>query len=412
MFEEKINHTTDALKFVSFSTISIVCFFVKMPFLGNRIIIDFCSSWLQTNLMVPVRILTVIGIGYGAMEPLVRRTVHGTANWVYAICRVVGFIGCLMYVFNIGPAWLIASILKPGLDSVIIPGGIMQILGGLALVLMSSYGLFEFIGVYARPFMRKLFKLPGLAALNVVTSYVGNYIPGSQVANQMYSDGHYTNREMARVLCAFGTNSLVFLLVFVNICGTMAYWNWLVVSITLTLIIVGAFTTRLWPIHHAPNTYIEGITPVQENDPKDSKWKTAVNEALNTAHSADSVFKLLSHQALFCIIQFTKLMSISMGFYVLISLFVKFVPLFDYLAYIFLPLTKLLGHVDAFSVAKALAICPIDVMVACTQSVGLNLYSRFTINVVVYTTVSGKYCACLNCYKMQAKVPGLCYHRF
>ena len=35
MFEEKINHTTDALKFVSFSTISIVCFFVKMPFLNS-----------------------------------------------------------------------------------------------------------------------------------------------------------------------------------------------------------------------------------------------------------------------------------------------------------------------------------------------------------------------------------------
>jgi len=48
-------------------------------------------------------------------------------------------------------------------------------IGSIFLAFLTNYGLMEFVGVFVRPLMRRIWKTPGRSAIDAVASFVGSY---------------------------------------------------------------------------------------------------------------------------------------------------------------------------------------------------------------------------------------------
>ncbi|MBD4679172.1 YjiH family protein, partial [Xanthomonas citri pv. citri] len=83
------------------------------------------------------------------------------------------------------------------MDKLVVPVGLIVPIGGVFLALVIGYGLMEFVGVYLRPAMRPIWRVPGRAAVDAVASFVGSYALGLLLTNRMYTGGRYTAREAA-----------------------------------------------------------------------------------------------------------------------------------------------------------------------------------------------------------------------
>lgn len=97
----------------------------------------------------------------------------------------------------------------------------------LFLPLLVDYGLVDFVGVLVRPIMRPVFRLPGRAAVIMVSAFLGNFSVGHIAVNDQYKTGRMTEREAVVIGTSFSTVSVGFLLVLANNTGLneRGYWN-------------------------------------------------------------------------------------------------------------------------------------------------------------------------------------------
>ena len=102
----------------------------------------------------------------------------------------------------------------------------------LFLPLLVDYGLVEFVGVLVRSIMRPVFKLPGRAAVIMVSAFLGNFSVGHIAINDQYKQGRMTEREAVVIGTSMSTVSVGFLLALANISGLTnaslrgkSYWN-------------------------------------------------------------------------------------------------------------------------------------------------------------------------------------------
>ena len=88
--------------------------------------------------------------------------------------------------------------------------GVIVPIGAALLSLFVEYGVLDFVGTLMRPVMRPLFRLPGRAALDSVTSWVGSYSVGLYLTRRLFEGGFYTRREAYTIVTGFSTVSIGF----------------------------------------------------------------------------------------------------------------------------------------------------------------------------------------------------------
>ena len=133
----------------------------------------------------------------------------------------------------------------------------------LFLPLLVDYGLVDFVGVLVRPIMRPVFRLPGRAAVIMVSAFLGNFSVGHIAVNDQYKTGRMTEREAVVIGTSFSTVSVGFLLVLANNTGLneRGYWNlyfWTAFLITLLVSLIGV---RIYPLRQIADTFYPRVSP-------------------------------------------------------------------------------------------------------------------------------------------------------
>jgi len=272
-------------------------------------------------------------------------------NAVFAVFKIVGFVVLCMvlveYYFQSHFAfmnWLFApketlgnaSIATFVMDKVLVTICISLPCASLILPFLVDYGLVDFIGVFVRPIMRKVFKLPGRAAIIMVTAFLGNFSAGHIAVNDQYKNGRMTERESVCIDTSLSTVSVGFLMALASNTGLLAagYWNtffWVAFLITILVALVGV---RIPPLRGIPDTYYPGVTPNPEATVKGNMFKSALTEALDICEVQQHPGKRIGY-----------IMKETMNVMGTVASGTSFFGTFGVVLYIFTPIIKWMGFI-------------------------------------------------------------------
>lgn len=389
LIQEGKTEMLSVFKFVICSLIGIFSFFVTFTYNEkSSILLDHLVTWLSVNAPTFVTIYIVIMLVCGAVYPFVTKTWNkDKVSIIMSLFKLAGLgVGILLLV-GVGPAWLFDPNVGPFLmDKLIKPVGVLIPIGAIFLALLVSYGLLEFIGVFMQPIMRPVFRTPGRSAVDAVASFVGSYSVGLLLTNRVFNQGKYTIREAAIIATGFSTVSVTFMVVIANTLDLMAYWSWFFwVSLVVTFLVT-AITARIWPLAKLKDEYI-----VEEGDPEvivnENRLQIAWSEAMQAVRTNPPLWKnLLQHLKEGLIMTMGVLPSIlSIG--LLGLLLAMYTPVFDWIAYIFLPFTWALQIPDPLLTAKALSVSIAEIFLPALLVTSATTLTKFIVAVVSVSAI-------------------------
>lgn len=346
-------------KFFLYSLFGAFVFFIPITIGGKTsIVLDHMVSAVQEHVPAVLPYFSLALILAGAAYPFVTGTWRrSTVNTVFSVFKVFGLLVGVMLVFDFGPAWLFEADMGPFLfDKLVVPVGLLVPIGAVFLALLVGYGLLEYIGVLVQPIMRPVWKTPGRSAIDAVASFVGSYSLGLLITDRVYREGKYSAREGAIIATGFSTVSATFMVVVATTLDLMDHWNtyfWVTLVITF---LVTAVTVRVRPLSKMTNSYFEGVTPQPETTEKGRRFSRAWSEARETVAAAPKLGVNMLHNLRDGVLMAMAILPSILSIGLLGLVLARYTPVFDWIGYLFYPLTWALQVPEPLLTAKASAV--------------------------------------------------------
>jgi len=364
-----VNKTT--LRFLLPSLFGVLLFLTPVPWNGTRtIIIGILVEWIKAlmggfgvyivvGLTVLTCVLTVMGTMFrgGWIHRHEKLKALFDVPMIWLLIRLVGMSFGLIYLFQIGPEVLTSEEIG-GAVFVDIGVNVVAIWLGacLLLPLLTDFGFMEFAGTLARPLFRKVFQLPGRAAIDAVTSFVGASSIGLLITIGQYDTNNYTARQASVIATNFSVVSIPFCLVVANVSGIghlfIAWYGFVV----LACLIAAFITPRLPPLSRKANTYQSGEPEKISGDLNDSRsllqeaWQRAMVRA-ETAPGVREFFVTGFSNLMFFAF---SVMAAAMALATFAALITFHTPVFYWLSYPFVALLDAVQFPDAAAAGPAL----------------------------------------------------------
>ncbi|MBR1729805.1 MAG: YjiH family protein [Selenomonadaceae bacterium] len=264
--------------FIIPSVIGIFLFMIPVQYDGSwtiivKIIADMISQaigdYLPLLCLVIVTTSALLGLIYLrhptfiTSYPVVANTFSTTAIWV--VIRIIGaifiwltYLGIdagddsegLIHMITVSDA---GGFVLHDLLSVLV---IIFLLAGLLLPLLLDFGLLEFIGAILTKIMRPLFTIPGRAAVDCITSWIGDGTLGVMLTANQYEGGYYSKREAAIISTTFSAVSITFSIVVLAQVNLMEYFGLYYLLICAIGIVCALILPRIPPLSLKKDEYL------------------------------------------------------------------------------------------------------------------------------------------------------------
>ena len=260
------------------SIVGIILFMIPVQYDGSwtivvKIIADMISGAigeflpaLCVGIVTLSAILGIIFLGkpnFIATYPIVANTFSTTAIWV--VIRILGAIFIWLTYLGIqsgeggaGVISLITSADNGGfvLNDLLSVLVVIFLLAGLLLPLLLDFGLLEFIGALLTKVMRPLFTIPGRAAVDCITSWIGDGTLGVMLTANQYEGGYYSKREAAIISTTFSAVSITFSIVVLAQVDLMEYFGLYYLLICAIGIVCALILPRIPPLSLKKDEYL------------------------------------------------------------------------------------------------------------------------------------------------------------
>ncbi|MFT7321760.1 YjiH family protein, partial [Congregibacter sp.] len=297
------------LRFLLPSIAGLLIFLVPLPLDdGLTVLFSLYSDWVNLHLgfvLVEAMVgIAIIGALLAVFHTIVKPQWRDTRPMLYAVAaaepawlalRIIGAVIALMVYFEVGPEVL--RLEDTGIilvEELAIAFSIVLIPACFLMPLLTEFGAMDFFGTLVAPAFRRLFRLPGRAAVDATASFISASTIGILVTGQQYKRGFYTGREAVTVATNFSVVSLPFALVIANVSGVGDYFiEWYLCSV-VACIFCAAIVPRLPPVSRIADCYIDG-SPSQsvDEEPGDPLLRRCLDNALSAAANAPSVGAML-----------------------------------------------------------------------------------------------------------------------
>lgn len=378
-------------RMIVYSAIGIVMFFVPVTINGaSSIPLDHLVTWVRGLLGPADRWVGLAIIAAGAVYPFASgRWRTSTTRTVFAFLAVLGLVASAMVVFGVGPSWILDKSIGPFLmDKLVVPVGLIVPIGGVFLALVIGYGLMEFVGVYLRPAMRPIWRVPGRAAVDAVASFVGSYALGLLLTNRMYTGGRYTAREAAIIAVGFSTVSATFMVIVAKTLGLMDIWLWYFFGTLLVTFVVTAITVRIPPLSRIPDEVYPGVVHSPEQAVTRDRFRVARRAAEQSLAEAPSLPKNIWVNFRDGLVMVLQILPSIMSVGLIALVLATYTPVFEWIGVIFYPLFWAFGYSDPGLLASASATSIAEMFIPATMAAGHeDLVARFVIGVVCVSAI-------------------------
>lgn len=341
------------IKLLLASLFGIAIFFIPFELAGrSTIMVDHLAGFLIAQRPLAVGLILLL-IGYGAITPLLDgRWRARPIDRLLSLFKLIGLVLALMYVANLGPAWLMTPDRLPFLfDKLAMSVGLIVPIGAMALTFLLGFGLLELIGVLMQPVMRPLWRTPGHSAIDAVASFVGSYSVGLLITNRVFLAGKYTVREAVIIATGFSTVSAAFMIIVAKTLNLMEHWNFYFWSTLVITFVITAILARVPPIsnmaHHG-----ETDEPLPAGM---RRWQAALASGLAQSRQADPVLRQLQDNLKDGLSMAAAVVPTILSVGLLGLLLAQHTPLFDLLGWLLWPLTWLLDLGEPLETARSLS---------------------------------------------------------
>lgn len=359
-------------KFVLGSTAGLLLFLIPLPYSsGSNIGVSVLSSLIRKGIdpITPWIGLVVCYLsGLGGLwvklakpaivekSPLAKRLLN--PGWVWLVFRLCAIVISTMVLLGFGPEWLISADTGGQIAKGVVRSSI-AILGLCAflLPLLTEFGLMEFIGVLCQSFFRKVFRIPGRAAVDCLSSWLGVSNVAVLLTDSQYVHGRYTRREAVVIMTCFSAVSVSSTIVYLDFCDIGYMFVPFYAIVCLLGVVCAIIIPRIPPVSRYANEYYNGIdnslpdeVPAQYKSKLQYAYYSALEKARDTftlkSLCKDGVNTLLS-----------VLFNITPGLITIGTLalvIANYTPVFEILGTPFIPLFNLFRIPEATQAAQAL----------------------------------------------------------
>lgn len=264
------------MNFLIPSIIGIIIFMIPVKFDGEwtiivKIFADFIAKTIGDYLPALCTIIITISFVMSVMasfnvkfikeNKLLDQTFSVTPVWL--VLRILGFIVVWMVVLkdklNLGPFFdmIVADesatfILNDLLTSLVI----IFVIASMLLPLLLDFGLLEFIGAIFTKIMRPVFLIPGRAAVDCITSWIGDGTLGVMLTSNQYESGYYSAKEAAIISTNFSAVSITFSLIVLSQVDMVDYFGVYYLLVCLVGIVCAIIVPRIPPLSLKKDDYV------------------------------------------------------------------------------------------------------------------------------------------------------------
>lgn len=315
---------------------------------------------------------------------------------LYIASKIIAAIISIMVVVEIGPDAIISGA----------TGGTMMGLGAtlIAIAISLSYvlpfltdcGIMEFLGVILKPVVRPLFKVPGRASVDLITSWFGAANAAVILSREQYMGGYYTARETSTIMTNFSLVSIPFCLVISGALGLNNMFPAFYLTTCAVGLLLAVIIPRIAPLKNIPDTYNENVGKnINEEVPEGyTNMQWALEEACRKAGELKFNKIIKSGNDIVLGIIFNLIPTV-VAWGTIGLVLVEFTPIFQWISYPMGMFLQVLGVEYAFEVAPATLVGFADMFIPALLVAGVeSIKTKFIIGVlslvqIVYMTEVG-----------------------
>lgn len=259
---------------------------------------------------------------------------------------------------------------------------------GWAVILILNSGVVEFFGVLVETVMRPLFKLPGFASVDAISSFVSSPSIGVYITDRNYMNKLYTQREAFAVATGFSVMSIGYMGVLCSMVGIEKYYGTILVASLILVVILGAITVRIPPISRIPDVYVDGTVQTEEQK-KVTKYDNRFGEAVNAAvKRVDSLTVKSGGEALINALKFAfKIVGFAIPIVIIALSTVYYTPVFKIIGTPVAPILQFLGMPGAKEIAPSTLIGLIEITLPTVTASAYSLPDQSYFFVILLSAV-------------------------
>lgn len=231
-------------------------------------------------------VLASFNVKFIKENKLLNQTFSVTPVWL--VLRILGFIVVWMVVLkdklNLGPFFdmIVADesatfILNDLLTSLVI----IFVIASMLLPLLLDFGLLEFIGAIFTKIMRPVFLIPGRAAVDCITSWIGDGTLGVMLTANQYESGYYSAKEAAIISTNFSAVSITFSLIVLSQVDMVDYFGVYYLLVCLVGIVCAIIVPRIPPLSLKKDDYV--VDSNHDNEDIAENYNSSVQYGLDLA---------------------------------------------------------------------------------------------------------------------------------
>ena len=231
-------------------------------------------------------VLASFNVKFIKENKLLDQTFSVTPVWL--VLRILGFIVVWMVVLkdklNLGPFFdmIVADesatfILNDLLTSLVI----IFVIASMLLPLLLDFGLLEFIGAIFTKIMRPVFLIPGRAAVDCITSWIGDGTLGVMLTSNQYESGYYSAKEAAIISTNFSAVSITFSLIVLSQVDMVDYFGVYYLLVCLVGIVCAIIVPRIPPLSLKKDDYV--VDSNHSNEDLSENYSSSVQYGLDLA---------------------------------------------------------------------------------------------------------------------------------
>ena len=231
-------------------------------------------------------VLASFNVKFIKENKLLDQTFSVTPVWL--VLRILGFIVVWMVVLkdklNLGPFFdmIVADesatfILNDLLTSLVI----IFVIASMLLPLLLDFGLLEFIGAIFTKIMRPVFLIPGRAAVDCITSWIGDGTLGVMLTANQYESGYYSAKEAAIISTNFSAVSITFSLIVLSQVDMVDYFGVYYLLVCLVGIVCAIIVPRIPPLSLKKDDYV--VESNHSNEDIAENYSSSVQYGLDLA---------------------------------------------------------------------------------------------------------------------------------
>ena len=258
------------------------------------------------------------------------------------------------------------------------------------LPLLTDFGLLEYVGALLTKFMRPVFGVPGRAAVDCITSWIGDGTLGVMLTCNQYLGGYYSAKEAAIISTLFSAVSITFSLVVLDEVGLTSMFGIYYLLICFVGVVCAFICPRIYPLCRKKNTYLVEGNAMPDDLPEGYKGSHAYGMDLAIKRVSDfkGVGDFLLSGTKNCLTMWFSILPTVMSVGTLALIIANFTPVFDWLGIPFYPLLEFLHVPEAMAAAKTMVVGFTDMFTPAILIAGCqDAMTRFIVAVISITQV-------------------------